>query len=102
MTSKTLDDLIDTLFKYFFSTTKEKTRAWTEQLVSDTEAVLQPNPGNRVEDFVLLRIEGRRPERMRNLEWLGAHMMAASADFGPGKLNSRRNRLTLRVIFNLE
>ena len=69
-----------------FTILKDKTKAWTEQLVSDTEAVLQPNPGNRVEDFVLLRIEGRRPERMRNLEWLGAHMMAASADFGPGEL----------------
>jgi len=81
----------------------DKTKKWTEKLVSNTEAVLQPNPselfcpsinqlnlscyftGNRVEDYLFEKIDRKRgPERMRNLEWLGADMIGAGIEFGPG------------------
>ena len=41
--------------------------------------------GNRVEDYLFEKIDRKRgPERMRNLEWLGADMIGAGIEFGPG------------------
>jgi endophilin-B len=37
-----------------------------------------------VEDYLFEKIDKKRgPERMRNLEWLGADMIAAGIEFGP-------------------
>lgn len=51
------------------------TRQWTEKLVRDTVAVLTPNPGNRVEDFIFEKIEKKKPNRLSNLEYLGLDMI---------------------------
>lgn len=62
----------------------ETTRNATEKIVRDTEAVLIPNPGNRIEDFIYDRIEKKRPARLSNLEYLGLDMIEAGNEFGPG------------------
>ncbi|KAK8402929.1 hypothetical protein O3P69_000892 [Scylla paramamosain] len=59
-------------------------RQWTEKLVIGAEAVLIPNPGNRVEDMIFEKIEKRRPNRLSNLEYLGLDMVQAGNDFGSG------------------
>lgn len=50
----------------------------------DAEAVLIPNPGNRIEDFIYDKIEKKRPARLSNLEYLGLDMIEAGNEFGPG------------------
>lgn len=62
----------------------DTTKLWTEKILRDTEAVLTPNPGNRVEDFLFEKIEKKRPNRLSNLEYLGLDMMEAGNEFGPG------------------
>lgn len=62
----------------------ENTKNWTEKLVKNTEAVLIPNPGNRIEDFIYEKIEKKRPSRLSNLEYLGLDMIEAGSSFGPG------------------
>ncbi|KAE8742672.1 hypothetical protein FOCC_FOCC011801 [Frankliniella occidentalis] len=62
----------------------DATKLWTEKLLSDTEAVLTPNPGKRVEDFLFDKIEKKRPNRLSNLEYLGLDMIDAGNEFGPG------------------
>lgn len=51
------------------------TKQWTERIVKNTEAVLTPNPGNRVEDFIFEKIEKKKPNRLSNLEYLGLDMV---------------------------
>lgn len=60
------------------------TKGWTEKLVRDTEAVLIPNLGSRVEDYLLEKIDKKRPNRLSNLEYLGLDMIEAGNEFGPG------------------
>lgn len=60
------------------------TKLWTEKILKNTEAVLTPNPGNRVEDFLFEKIEKKKPNRLSNLEYLGQDMIDAANDFGPG------------------
>ncbi|XP_055678482.1 endophilin-B1 isoform X2 [Lutzomyia longipalpis] len=60
----------------------ECTKNWTEKLVRNTEAVLIPNPGNRVEDFIFEKIEKKKPNRLSNLEYLGLDMIEAGGEFG--------------------
>ncbi|CAG0884018.1 unnamed protein product [Darwinula stevensoni] len=62
----------------------DTTKKWTEKILSDTQSVLIPNPGNRLEDYVVEKIERRRPNRLSNLEWLGMDMISAGNDYGPG------------------
>lgn len=62
----------------------DSARIWTEKLVAGAEAVLIPNPGNRVEDMLFEKIEKRRPNRLSNLEYLGLDMVQAGNEFGPG------------------
>nr|CAD7395817.1 unnamed protein product [Timema poppensis] len=62
----------------------DTTKLWTEKILRDTEAVLTPNPGNRVEDFLFEKIEKKRPNRLTNQEYLGLDMIEAGNDFGPG------------------
>lgn len=35
------------------------------------QALLVPNPGNRVEDFIFDKIEKKKPQRLSNFEYLG-------------------------------
>lgn len=62
----------------------DTTKMWTEKILRDTEAVLTPNPGNRVEDFLFEKIDKKRPSRLSNQEYLGLDMMEAGTEFGPG------------------
>lgn len=62
----------------------DTTKVWTEKILRNTEAVLTPNPGNRVEDFLFDKIEKKRPNRLSNLEYLGLDMIEAGNEFGPG------------------
>ncbi|KAF5269332.1 hypothetical protein FQR65_LT02634 [Abscondita terminalis] len=60
------------------------TKTCTEKIVRNTEAILVPNPGNRIEDFIFDKIEKKRPSRLSNLEYLGLDMIEAGNEFGPG------------------
>ncbi|XP_055838353.1 endophilin-B1 isoform X2 [Episyrphus balteatus] len=60
----------------------ECTKNWTEKIVRDTESVLIPNPGNRVEDYIFEKIEKKKPSRLSNLEYLALDMIEAGGDFG--------------------
>lgn len=60
------------------------TKTWTEKILRNMEAVLTPNPGNRIEDFFYEKIDKRRPNRLSNLEYVGTDMIEAGNDFGPG------------------
>lgn len=64
----------------------EQIKSWTEKLVASAEAVLQPNPGTRVEDYLIekLAVADKRKERLRNLEWLGSNMVAFGQELTPG------------------
>uniref|UniRef100_A0A6G1SA05 Endophilin-B1 n=1 Tax=Aceria tosichella TaxID=561515 RepID=A0A6G1SA05_9ACAR len=64
----------------------EQIKSWTEKIVTSAEAVLQPNPGTRVEDYLIekLAVTEKRKERLRNLEWLGSNMVAAGQELTPG------------------
>lgn len=53
----------------------EAARTWTEKIVRNTEAVLIPNPGNRMEDFIFEKIEKKKPTRLSNVEYLGLDMI---------------------------
>lgn len=56
------------------------TKQWTERIVKNTEAVLTPNPGNRVEDFIFEKIEKKKPNRLSNLEYLGLDMVEVKSN----------------------
>lgn len=62
----------------------DRTKLWTEKLTGGVEAVLQPNPNNRVEDMLYKKLEKGRPIRDTNLGYLGTTMVEAGNDFGPG------------------
>lgn len=62
----------------------DATKMWTEKIVTNVEAVLTPNIGSRLEDFVFDKIEKKKPNRLSNLEYLGIDMIEAGNDFGPG------------------
>lgn len=71
-------------------TRAEQIKCWTEKLVASAESVLQPNPGQRVEDYLIEKLAvntaEKRKERMRNLEWLGSNMISAGQDLTPGDI----------------
>lgn len=60
----------------------ESTKNWTEKLLKDTESLLVPNPGNRIEDFIFEKIEKKKPQRLSNIEYLGLDMIEAGGEFG--------------------
>ncbi|XP_017763196.1 PREDICTED: endophilin-B1 isoform X3 [Eufriesea mexicana] len=60
------------------------TKTWTEKILWNMEAVLTPNPGNRIEDFFFEKIDKKKPNRLSNLEYVGMDMIEAGNDFGPG------------------
>ncbi|XP_006611542.1 endophilin-B1 isoform X1 [Apis dorsata] len=60
------------------------TKTWTEKILRNMEAVLTPNPGNRIEDFFYEKIDKKKPNRLSNLEYVGMDMIEAGNNFGPG------------------
>lgn len=60
----------------------EATKNLTEKMAKDCEAVLVPNPGNRVEDFIFDKIEKKKPQRLSNIEYLGQDFIEAGGIFG--------------------
>ncbi|XP_050389644.1 endophilin-B1 isoform X2 [Patella vulgata] len=62
----------------------EKTRIWTERVLKQTEAVLQPNPNQRMEDLLYEKLEKKKKDRVTNAEQLGLYMVDSGNDFGPG------------------
>ncbi|XP_066593680.1 endophilin-B1 isoform X5 [Prorops nasuta] len=60
------------------------TKTWTEKILKNTEAMLTPNPGYRIEDVFYEKIDKKKPNRLSNLEYLGIDMIEAGNDFGPG------------------
>ncbi|XP_054164203.1 endophilin-B1-like isoform X3 [Oppia nitens] len=62
----------------------DRTKLWTERIVSKTEAVLQPNPNTRYGDMIFDKIGPLKGERTRNLEALGTDMIDAGVEYGPG------------------
>ncbi|XP_075934265.1 endophilin-B2-like, partial [Anarhichas minor] len=60
------------------------TKLWTEKIYRQTEALLQPNPSARIEEFLYEKLDRKAPSRMTNGELLGQYMLDASKEFGPG------------------
>ncbi|XP_053599067.1 endophilin-B1 isoform X3 [Microplitis demolitor] len=60
------------------------TKMWTEKILRDMEAMLTPNPGNRIEDFFYEKIDKKKPNRLSNLEYVGIDMIEAGNEFGSG------------------
>lgn len=59
------------------------TKNWTTKLILDTEAVLTPNPGNRVEDYICQKIDvDSKSNRLSNIGYLGMDMIKAGEEFG--------------------
>ncbi|XP_078145758.1 uncharacterized protein LOC139921980 [Centroberyx gerrardi] len=61
----------------------ESTKTWTEQIISQTEVLLQPSPGARLEDRLYERLDWSAPPRPRAHEVLGDHMSQAGLEMGP-------------------
>ncbi|XP_044589938.1 endophilin-B1 isoform X4 [Cotesia glomerata] len=60
------------------------TKMWTEKILRNMEAMLTPNPGNRIEDFFYEKIDKKKPNRLSNLEYVGIDMIEAGNEFGSG------------------
>ncbi|XP_077986079.1 endophilin-B1-like isoform X2 [Glandiceps talaboti] len=62
----------------------ERTKNWTEKMVANVETVLQPNPNARLEDYVMEKVDRKRPDRVTNREVLGQIFIDSGNDVGPG------------------
>ncbi|XP_051252358.1 endophilin-B1-like isoform X3 [Dicentrarchus labrax] len=60
----------------------DATKTWTEQIISQTEVLLQPNPGARLEDRLYEHLEWSAPPRPRAHEVLGDQMIQAGLEMG--------------------
>uniref|UniRef100_A0A8C1Z4W1 Endophilin-B2 n=1 Tax=Cyprinus carpio TaxID=7962 RepID=A0A8C1Z4W1_CYPCA len=60
------------------------TKNWTEKIYRQTEVVLQPNPGARIEEFLYEKLDRKVPPRPTNGEILGQFMLEAAKEFGSG------------------
>nr|XP_055024028.1 endophilin-B2a isoform X1 [Misgurnus anguillicaudatus] len=58
------------------------TKNWTEKIYRQTEVLLQPNPGARIEEFLYEKIDRKVPPRATNGEILGQYMLEAGKEFG--------------------
>ncbi|XP_048846020.1 endophilin-B1b isoform X2 [Brienomyrus brachyistius] len=59
-------------------------RRWTDRLIKQTEVVLQPNPGLRMEELLYGMLEREAPRHTSNHEQLGECMIDAGHELGPG------------------
>lgn len=62
----------------------DRTKQYTERILSRSEAVLQPNPSRRVEDFLNTKLDRKVQDRETNHEALGLTMIEAGNELGPG------------------
>ncbi|CAN9502465.1 unnamed protein product [Ophioblennius macclurei] len=60
----------------------DATKTWTEQIISQTEVLLQPSPGARLEDRLYGHLEWSAPPRPRATELLGDQMTQAGLEIG--------------------
>lgn len=74
---------LDTHFEKLLSRA-DCTKNWTEKIYRQTEVVLQPNPGARIEEFLYEKLDRKIPPRPTNGEILGQFMLEAAKEFGPG------------------
>lgn len=63
--------------------TAEKTRTWTEKLVKQTEALLQPNPTLRMEQFINEKMAAAPAARQSEIDAFGQNLIEAGNDLGP-------------------
>ncbi|TMS20959.1 Endophilin-B1 [Larimichthys crocea] len=61
----------------------DATKTWTDQIISQTEVLLQPNPGARLEDRLYEHLDWSVPPRPRAHEVLGDQMSQAGLEIGP-------------------
>ncbi|KAK6480988.1 endophilin-B2-like isoform X5 [Huso huso] len=62
----------------------DSTKNWTEKIFRQTEVLLQPRPGARIEEFLYEKLDRKLPSRTTNGELLGQYMLEAANEFGPG------------------
>ncbi|XP_043913894.1 endophilin-B2 isoform X8 [Protopterus annectens] len=62
----------------------DSTKNWTEKILRQTEVLLQPNPGARIEEFLYEKLDKKIPVRNTNADLLGQYMIEAANEFGPG------------------
>jgi len=62
----------------------DRTKLLTEKLLRQTEAVLQPNPAFRVEEFVYEKFDKKNAPRPTNAFLLGQTLQDGSQEMGPG------------------
>ncbi|CAM4719316.1 unnamed protein product [Leuciscus chuanchicus] len=74
---------LDTHFESLLSRA-DCTKNWTEKIYRQTEVLLQPNPGARIEEFLYEKLDRKIPPRATNGEILGQFMLEAAKEFGPG------------------
>ncbi|KAM8737429.1 endophilin-B1-like [Acanthopagrus schlegelii] len=60
----------------------DATKTWTDKIISETEVLLQPNPGARLEDRLYGSLDWAVPPRPRANEALGDQMIQAGMEFG--------------------
>ncbi|CAF4086818.1 unnamed protein product, partial [Rotaria sp. Silwood2] len=60
----------------------DRAKAWTEKLISNVEIFLQPNPNERLEDFILTKLDQKTTHKPNIIEQLGQCMMEAGNEFG--------------------
>ncbi|XP_024119261.1 endophilin-B1 [Oryzias melastigma] len=60
----------------------DATKVWTDQIISQAEVLLQPNPGARLEDRLYEHLEWSAPPRLRAHELLGEEMIRAGLEVG--------------------
>uniref|UniRef100_A0A3B4FGB3 Endophilin-B1-like n=1 Tax=Pundamilia nyererei TaxID=303518 RepID=A0A3B4FGB3_9CICH len=60
----------------------DATKTWTDQIISQTEALLQPSLGVRLEDRLYQHLEWSVPPRPRAVELLGDQMTQAGLEIG--------------------
>ncbi|XP_020494337.2 endophilin-B1 [Labrus bergylta] len=60
----------------------DATKTWTDQIISQTEVLLQPNPGARLEDRLYEHLDWSVPPRPRAHEVLGDQMVQAGLELG--------------------
>ncbi|XP_072221336.1 endophilin-B1-like [Leuresthes tenuis] len=60
----------------------DATKTWTDQIISQTDVLLQPSPGARLEDRLYEHLEWSAPPRPRAQELLGDQMTQAGLEVG--------------------
>jgi len=62
----------------------DRTKNITEKLLRQGEAMVQPNPSVRIEEYMYEKLDKKNPPRPTNAFILGQTMQDASQDIGPG------------------